>query len=265
VTVFDNYFGDVTQQGIFLDKLDAIQSFAALWPVDNYDQTQAAGLYISSYSAFGESSYVDQTAIGSLYDTAAEQALQSMLGGSFDAFYYAKPLAVAEFTFDTHDPNYISENASPARPEAMEWAGGYSFTRLQDFLTYFQTIAVQYNFQGNSQTPIDCSSLATCNYDPRNPQAYPEDTFYSNQYNQFLGPDGRRWIWAYLQDRNEWVVADQDRNVSTYPTMYNYTTDVIFEQDDGNINPVSPGAYGLELQLKYMFDYYSQAQAIATP
>ena len=53
VTVYDNYFGDVTQQGITLDKLDALQSWLALWPVDNYDQNQAAGQYIASYTNFG--------------------------------------------------------------------------------------------------------------------------------------------------------------------------------------------------------------------
>ncbi len=264
VTVFDNYFGDVTQQGIFLDKLDAIQGFSALWPVDNYDQTQAAGLYIASYADFGTTFYVDQTAIGSGYATVAEQAIQSMLGGSFDAFYYAKPLAVAQFTFDTHDPNYLGANASPARAEAQDWAGGYTFYRLQDFLAFFQSIAVANNFQVSvpGGVNIDCSTAATCNYDPRTARAYPTDTFYSDQYNRFLGPDARRWIWAWLQDRNQWIVADQDRNVSTYPTMYSYTTDVIFEKDDGNIAAVSPGAYGLALQLKYMFDYYNQAQAI---
>ena len=52
VTQFDNYFGDVTLQGITLDKLDALQSFTALWPVDNYDPTQAAGAYISSFSPY---------------------------------------------------------------------------------------------------------------------------------------------------------------------------------------------------------------------
>jgi len=262
ITVFDNYFGDVTQQGIFLDKLDAIQSFSALWPVDNYDQTQSAGQYIASYAAFGTSFYVDQTAIGSSYQTAAEQAIQSMLGGSFDAFYYAKPLAVAQFTFDTHNPDYLGSNASPARPEAAEWAGGYQFGRLQDFLAFFQNIAVENNFQVNvpGGVNIDCTgTVAACNYDPTTPRAYPTDTFYSDSYNRFLGPDGRRWIWVYLQDRNEWLACDQDRNVATYVTMYNYTTDVIFEKDDGNTGP----AFADALQLKYMFDYYAEAEQLS--
>jgi hypothetical protein len=266
VTVYDNYFGDVTQQGIFLDKLDAIQSFTALWPVDNYDLTQSAGQYITSYAQFGETFYVDQAAIGSLYATVAEQAVQSMLGGAFDAFYYAKPLAVAQFNFDTHHPNYLGANAAPARAESQDWAGGHTFGRLEDFLAFFRDIAMTANFKVSipAGANIDCSTdnIDACNYDPRIKRAYPGDQFYSDPYNRFLGPDGRRWIWAYLQDRNEWIAADQDRNTATYVTIYNYTSDVIFGQDDGNIAPLAPGAYGWALQLKYMLDYYDQALSI---
>jgi len=262
VTIYDNYFGDVTQQGIFLDKLDAIQSFTALWPVDNYDLNQSAGQFIASYADYGESFNLDNTAIGSIYATVAEQAASSMLGGAFDAFYYAKPLAVAQFTFDTHSPNYLGANASPARAEAQQWAGGYMFTRDQDFRVFFQSIAQQANMNVVTAdgTKIDCSGpdINACNYDPRTPRGYPGDTYYSDTYNRFLGPDGRRWIWVFLQDRNQWLVADQDRNVATYPSMLGYTTDVIFGKDDGNFGP----AYGDALQLKYMYDYYYQALEI---
>ena len=47
-TIYDPYYGDVTQQGIILDKLFAMQGWVGLWPTDNYDQNQA-GTYISSY------------------------------------------------------------------------------------------------------------------------------------------------------------------------------------------------------------------------
>jgi hypothetical protein len=260
-TTFDNYYGDVTQQGIILDKLDAIQSFTALWPVDNYDPTQSAGRYIASFATFGVTYNVDGTSIGSTYQTAAEQAVVSMLGGSWDAFEYAKPLAVAQFNFATHDPNYLYEysGATTPRPEAEMWAGGYQFDRLQDFLTFFQNIAMQKNFKvtGEDGSVIDCTgpTLATCNYDPRTPQGYPQDTFYSNQYNQFVGPDGRRWIWAYFQDRNQYVACDQDRNIATYTQLYNYTSDVIYLQDDGT----SFNAFDYELNVNYTLDYYSQS------
>ncbi len=40
-------------------------AFTALWPVDNYDQTQAAGHYIASYASFGVHNQVDDTSTGS--------------------------------------------------------------------------------------------------------------------------------------------------------------------------------------------------------
>jgi len=67
---------------------------------------------------------------------------------------------------------------------------------------------------------------------------------------------------VYLKDRNQWMACDQDRNVATYVSMVSYTTDVVFGADDGNVGPLSPFAYGLELQLKYMLDYYYQALTI---
>ena len=38
-TVYDKYYGDVTQQGIILDKFFAMQSFVGMWPGDAYDRT----------------------------------------------------------------------------------------------------------------------------------------------------------------------------------------------------------------------------------
>ncbi len=250
VTQFDNYFGDVTLQGIILDKLDAIQSFTALWPVDNYDQNQAAGAYISSFAPFGLIASVQTgTAVGSLYETVAEAAVTSMIGGTFAAFPYAIPLADAQFTQDTHSVNYGSFGG---RQDAKDWTGGWLFTRLEDFLSFFQNIAVQNDFVV-PRVGINCSTLQTCTYDPRTPQAYASDTFYSTNTNQFVGPDGRSYIWAYIQSRNEWIVCDQYRHIATFTVLYQYTLDVIQGYDDGNV----PGAaYPDELKLLYFIDYY---------
>ena len=205
VTVFDNYFGDVTQQGIILDKVDALQSFLTLWPVDNYDQNQASGAYIASYSAFGINNQgASDTGGGALYETVAETAADSMLGGAYAAFAYSKPLGVAQFSQDTHSVNYVNAIASPARAEIKDWTGGWSFNRLQDFLEFFQNIAVQNNMQVNEQgVVISCLTLEDCSgatagliaYDPRTPRAFATDTFYSDNLNRFVGPDGRRYIW----------------------------------------------------------------------
>ena len=68
-TVYDTFYGDVTQQGIILDKYFAMQDFVALWQSSNYDQNQA-GSYINKMQykpKLGEEGhtgyYVDAVAI----------------------------------------------------------------------------------------------------------------------------------------------------------------------------------------------------------
>jgi hypothetical protein len=259
VTIFDNYFGDVTQQGITLDKLDALQSFVALWPVLDYDPTQSAGQYIASYSPFGVSGNINGTAIGGIYPTVAEAAVNSMIGGSYDAFAYFKPLGVAQFTVDTHSVNYINAIAGAARQDVQDWTGGWLFNRAEDFLAFFRQVAVDNNFYANipGVITIDCTgSLETCNYDPRTPRGFQQDQFFSDVFNQFLGPDGRRYIWVYLKDVNEWFACDRDRNTATYNILHNYTSDVFQFKDDGNYG--GP-AYADELQIKYFLDYFQNA------
>ncbi len=238
VTQFDNYFADVTLQGITLDKLDALESFLALWPVDNYDPTQSAGAYISSFAGI----------TGPFYQTVAEAAAVNMVGGGYAAFPYFGPLGDAIFTQDTHSVVY------DGRPDAKDWTGGWLFTRLDDFLSFFRNIAVQNNFQFPADG-INCTTLESCTYDPRTPAAYANQTFYSTNTNTFTGPDGKRYIWAYIQSRNSWVVCDQDRHIATFNILYQYTLDVIQGYDDGS---TPGGAYPDELAVLYFIDYYLQ-------
>ena len=60
-TVYDKFYGDVTQEGIILDKLFAMQGWVGMWPTDNYDQNQA-GAYISSWADFSYPSQYDSVA-----------------------------------------------------------------------------------------------------------------------------------------------------------------------------------------------------------
>ena len=85
------------------------------------------------------------------------------------------------------------------------------------------------------------------------PAASPADTAHSNPQTQaFLGPDGRRWIWCYLADRNIWFFADQDRNSSSYFQVLTYNQDLLVNFDDGNGGPV----YRYQANIKYMIDAY---------
>ncbi len=136
VTQYDNFFGDVTTQGITLDKLDALESFLAIWPVDNYDPTQSAGFYISSFAPFGFIASPTGSGVGSIYETVAEDTVMEMLNGTYSAFPYFAPLGDAIFTQDTQSETYSSFGG---RQDARDWTGGYAFSRLEDFLAFFQS------------------------------------------------------------------------------------------------------------------------------
>ncbi len=229
-TTYDKYYGDVTQQGIILDKLFAMQSFVGLWPSDNYDVNQA-GAWLTSYAYAPDGSYA----------TVAEDTVASMIGGQYDVFPYFKPLAVSQFAMDTHDP------AFGGRVEIRDWIGGQVFNREQDFLDYFRAIAVKHNFVG-------CDTLAGCDYNPQVPQTDSQDVYHSDTYNEFVAPDGKRWSWAYIPSRNQWIAVDRDRNIASYLVVRAFNADIVNQQDDG---AYPGGAFGYELEMKYILDAFT--------
>jgi hypothetical protein len=243
VTKYDSYFGDTTQQGIAIDKSLALQAFTALWQIDNYDPNQAQGAYLSGFSFQADPGY----------EAVAEASCLSMVGGQYQMFPWAIPTGVQQFAQATHSVYYLS-GGTGGRPEMKDWIGGYIFDRRIDFEDFFRNLAVTYNTvdkQGKLLCPTD--QVETCTYDPtiKGTADDPEGGFHSDPFNQFIGPDNRRWIWVYLQDANKWIAADRDRNVATWVMMYNYTSDVLFGEDDGS------GGYGSEVPLKYFINYYS--------
>jgi hypothetical protein len=231
-TTYDNYFGDVSQQGIILDKLLAMQGWTGLWPSDNYDPNQA-GSYLASYSSLGDASY----------RAVAEDAITSMIGEQYyDVYPYFKPLAVLQFAQDTHSPNFAG------RYEIRDLIAARIFYRTRDYLDYFRELAVKHHKFG-------CTTLDNCDYDPTLPRPVASDETHSDVYNEFVSPDGRRWTWVYIADRHVTLFADQDRNTAMYKMMRDYNAEVVRCEDDG----VSPGrAYPLQLPLKYFVDYYGQ-------
>lgn len=227
-TIYDKYFGDVTQQGIILDKLFAMQGWVGMWPADNYDPGKA-GSYIASYTTVGDAEY----------SSIAEDAVTSMIGEQFyDAFPYFKPLAVVQFAEDTHSPSFSG------RIEVRDWVGGHVFWRERDMLDYFRSIAVQ-------QRRLGCTDINTCTYNPTLRRAFAADTHLSDEYNEFVAPDGRRWAWVYVADRNAWVFSDRDRNTATYKIVNDYNIAVI----RGELE--SGSAYGYQLPVKYFLDAFN--------
>ncbi len=231
-TVYDNFFGDVTQQGIFSDKLFALQSWVDLWPVDNYDPDQSAGTYLASYSSYeGDFSF----------EGVAEDAIDSMVGGQYDTYPFLRLTAVTMFAKATHDLNF------PGRVDTRDWIGGHVFARERDFLDYFRGLAVK----NNTYCP-DPQTLDDCKYDPRNRRAGPGDTGHSDDFNEFVGPENRRWSWTYIQDRNYWVAVDRDRNTASYQIIRSYNDQVVHGEQGG------VGPFYVQLQVKYFLDSYLQ-------
>lgn len=226
-TIYDKFYGDTTQQGIILDKLFAMQGWVGLWPTDNYDQNQA-GSYISSWSTVGDDSY----------GYVAQDAAVSMIGGQYDVYPYFVPLAVAQFAQDTHSPSFSGN------PSVRDWIGGHTFTRLQDFLDFFKDVAVQNNYEA-APGEGNCDAFETCKYDPRP---------YSDTHNEFIGPDKRSWIWAYIPDRNQYIAVQKERNTATYLIVRNYNDYFVYQLDDGAF---PGGVYGAELPMKYTLDSFT--------
>jgi hypothetical protein len=105
---------------------------------------------------------------------------------------------------------------------------------------------------------LACASLATCTYNPMTLSTSAADVGHSNaQTNAFIGPDGRRWVWVYIPDRNIWFFCDQDRNSSAYAQVKNYNTDELVQFDDGNITTPNGPIYVDDANIKYMLDAYA--------
>ncbi|MGH7295655.1 MAG: hypothetical protein ACRELB_12005, partial [Polyangiaceae bacterium] len=168
-TVYDKYYGDVTQQGIILDKYFAMQEFVGLWISDNYDQNQA-GAYLSSWGEFD----FDES-----YQAIAETAISSMIGSQYASYPYFIPTAVALFAQDTHNPAWLGGGG---RTEAKDWIGGWTFPN-QDFMNaYFRKIAANNGL---------CQSSVNCSYDVTDPVMVPKDPSDAH----FVGPDGLQYIY----------------------------------------------------------------------
>ena len=153
-TAYDPYFGQVTQQGISVDKDLAFTNWLGIWPYDDYDPTQSAGFYGSFLVlGVGPSNEGASTAIPEQSWSAAG----SMLGekGPWDSYPAFFPAAVALYAHDTQTPTFTQD----AFPQMREWIGGYTWTELEFALTYFRNVASQ-----NPNGPGGCASAATCDY-----------------------------------------------------------------------------------------------------
>jgi hypothetical protein len=239
VTVYDPYYGDTTQQGIQIDKVALTTGLPSLWPaVTNFDPSQSSGEFVSTLGGLGDSAFA----------SVSDSALNDLLGAAFATYQYTQLGPLATFSQATHDPAYSGGL------QYQTWIGGWSFYRDEDFLTFVRTLAVQYDFQNCDEAGLNCDpcvDVDTCTWDPRTRQSTTTQLTQSDYVNRFFGPDGRTYIWGYLLSRNEWVLADKDRNTATYALMYNWLTDVVYGQDTGY-----NGASRLEYPVRFAFDSF---------
>ena len=85
----------------------------------------------------------------------------------------------------------------------------------------------------------------------RTRQVKPTQLTQSDYLNRFIGPDGKYYIWGWLESRNQWVLAEKDRNTATYALMSGWLTDVVYGQDTGE-----NGASGLEYPVRFAVDSF---------
>jgi hypothetical protein len=251
ITVYDPYFGDLTQQGIQLDKVTATSSFSQLWPaISNFDPSQAGGFYLTSFgSQFGDPSY----------NTVSESVLADYLGAAYATYTYSQVGPIANFAATTHSPAYNGDL------KLRTWVGGWAFDRERDFLDFLHAIAAKYNFPNCDENGLNCHACTTiddCTWDPRLLTAKASYVTQSDRYNRFQAPDGRTYIWGYIKSRNQWVLADKDRNNATYTLMLSWTTDLVNGEDSGY-----NGSEGLEYKVRYVVDAftYYDGQSLAAP
>jgi hypothetical protein len=98
--------------------------------------------------------------------------------------------------------------------------------------------------------PTPCTTLTDCAYDPTDPAQVTLDV----NDGHFVAPDGLTYVWAYLPERAEWIVARQDRNIVTWKVVTQYNSDLLTQHDDGTMN----NTYDLEYQIMYTIDAYNE-------
>ena len=118
-TKFDSFYGDVTQQGIIMDKYYAMLLFLGLWPIDDYDQNIYAYMAFHEYSLGNAQFYSD-----------TQEITDSMIGGQYDVYPWFKPLAVLVFAQDTGDINFSDRSK-------QKWIEMKRFSQVQNMVDYY--------------------------------------------------------------------------------------------------------------------------------
>lgn len=237
-TIYDPFNGDVTQQGISLDKQFAMQGWIGLWQVDNYNPNQP-GKYISSYG----------TDFDPEYNSVALKAVTSMIGTEqIDAFPYMQIAAVILFARDTHSSAFgTGDDTTNA---IKDYVGGYVFATPEKFLNFFREKAAKARVYPDDH--CDTGNVADCTWDPRKPRGSTSNLHLSDRYMEFTGPDNRPYAWVNIEDRQWIVVVDKSRNLATYRKVRDFHENITVP------NIQSDKVFTYQMPIKYHMDAYIQ-------
>jgi hypothetical protein len=197
-TKFDNLYGDVTQQGIIMDKYFAMLLHLGIWEVGDYDQN----LY--AYLSYHESSFGN-----SLFYSDAQDVTDSMIGGQYDVYPWFKPLAVMVFAQDTHDVMFGDKSK-------QKWIEMRRYDRVQDMADVF-------------------------GFDPR-----VEALKVDNPYQTFKDKTGNTWVYYYLADRNQHLVANKNTNPAAFKVLWDQNESLNVKKYD----------WVDDYEIKYYLDFY---------
>lgn len=212
-TTYDSFFGDVTRLGIIYDKFYAMLTFLGLWGADYYNWDMYA------YLAYYEYNWGDAQCYSDSMD-----ALDSMLGGSYDVYPWFLPTAVLVFAEDTH-------NISFGDQAKKEWIGFRAFDRADDMSDYFG-FDPRYECWSSDGVVVDCPHAAFGAED--------------DGHQSFHDMEGGQWTYLFLDDRNQHVCASADISPVSFQLLWDYNESV-------NINHAD---YTSTYTIKYYLDYY---------
>jgi hypothetical protein len=137
------------------------------------------------------------------------------------------PSHVPDATHDAQSCSTIEDElrACLSQPSSPPCDGGWVFSRVGDFTAFFEDMAKLYALVVPAHG-VDCTAAGLdagrCNYDPRTPRLDPSDVHYSDADDRFIGPDGRSYVFVYVPDRNQWLVADASNSPATYALIVSY-------------------------------------------
>jgi hypothetical protein len=147
------------------------------------------------------------------HDAGASEAFAPDAPAAQDASNADAPGPACGGSWTTVFESYVESTQNPT----PVWV----FDRRSDFLDFFRAMAVNFGFV-DPATGVTCTEVPTCLYDPTMPRVSPQDVHHSNALDEFIGPDGRSYVWTYYPVMNKWFLAEATSEPQAYQTIVDY-------------------------------------------